>query len=192
MTSAASRPPVPDAAYLAHPWARRPPVPDAAYLGRQFPTRPTSPIPGLVAHPWARRPPVPDAAYLAHPWARSATAPPNAPCAYVALGRKNWLFAGSENGGEAAAIGYTLIESAKALKPQTAPLLRSAVILECGGLPPLCSRRRMHYPLRSAPRLRYCCATSSCFSLSLFRLPIRAFRLCFFLSSVLCPLSSVL
>jgi len=129
---------------------------------------------------------------VAHPWARSATAPPNAPCAYVALGRKNWLFAGSENGGEAAAIGYTLIESAKALKPQPAPPLRSAVILECGGLPPLCSRRRMHYPLRSAPRLRYCCATSSCFSLSLFRLPIRAFRLCFFLSSVLCPLSSVL
>jgi hypothetical protein len=32
----------------------------------------------------------------------------------VALGRKNWLFAGSENGGEAAAICYTLIESAKA------------------------------------------------------------------------------
>lgn len=32
----------------------------------------------------------------------------------VALGRKNWLFAGSENGGEAAAICFTLIESAKA------------------------------------------------------------------------------
>ena len=32
----------------------------------------------------------------------------------VAIGRKNWLFAGSESGGHAAAIFYTLIESAKA------------------------------------------------------------------------------
>jgi len=32
----------------------------------------------------------------------------------VAVGRKNWMFAGSENGGNAAACMYTLIESAKA------------------------------------------------------------------------------
>ena len=31
----------------------------------------------------------------------------------VALGRKNWLFAGSDSGGERAAILYTLIRSAK-------------------------------------------------------------------------------
>lgn len=31
----------------------------------------------------------------------------------VAVGRKNWLFAGSDNGGETAAIIYTLIETAK-------------------------------------------------------------------------------
>ena len=31
----------------------------------------------------------------------------------VALGRKNWLFAGSTGGGKAAAIAYTLIETAK-------------------------------------------------------------------------------
>lgn len=31
----------------------------------------------------------------------------------VALGRKNWLFAGSEGGGRAAAVAYTLIETAK-------------------------------------------------------------------------------
>ena len=31
----------------------------------------------------------------------------------VAVGRKNWLFAGSEGGGKAAAIAYTLIETAK-------------------------------------------------------------------------------
>ncbi len=32
----------------------------------------------------------------------------------VAIGRKNWLFAGSERGGQAAGVFYTLIESAKA------------------------------------------------------------------------------
>ena len=31
----------------------------------------------------------------------------------IAIGRKNWLFAGSDNGGEAAANIYTVIESAK-------------------------------------------------------------------------------
>ena len=31
----------------------------------------------------------------------------------IAVGRKNWLFAGSENGGKSAVIVYTLIETAK-------------------------------------------------------------------------------
>ena len=31
----------------------------------------------------------------------------------IALGRKNYLFVGSETGGKAAAIAYTLIETAK-------------------------------------------------------------------------------
>ena len=31
----------------------------------------------------------------------------------IALGRKNWLFAGSERGGRSAAVAYTLIETAK-------------------------------------------------------------------------------
>ena len=31
----------------------------------------------------------------------------------IALGRKNWLFAGSDRGGKSAAIAYTLIETAK-------------------------------------------------------------------------------
>ena len=31
----------------------------------------------------------------------------------IAIGRKNWLFAGSDNGGEAAANIYTVIETAK-------------------------------------------------------------------------------
>ena len=38
----------------------------------------------------------------------------------IAVGRKNWLFAGSEGGGKSAAIAYTLIETAKlnAVDPQ--------------------------------------------------------------------------
>ena len=31
----------------------------------------------------------------------------------IGVGRRNWLFAGSKGGGEAAAIAYTLIETAK-------------------------------------------------------------------------------
>ena len=31
----------------------------------------------------------------------------------IALGWKNWLFVGSERGGESAPIAYTLIETAK-------------------------------------------------------------------------------
>jgi transposase len=31
----------------------------------------------------------------------------------IAVGRKNWLFAGSEGGGRSTAIAYTLIETAK-------------------------------------------------------------------------------
>jgi transposase len=31
----------------------------------------------------------------------------------VAFGRKNWLFAGSERGGQSAAVAFTLIETAK-------------------------------------------------------------------------------
>src|SRR5690606_2308268 len=38
----------------------------------------------------------------------------------LAIGRKNWLFAGSDTGGERAAVIYTLIETAKlnGLDPQ--------------------------------------------------------------------------
>ena len=41
----------------------------------------------------------------------------------VAIGRKNWMFAGSEGGGKAMAIAFTLIETAKlnAIDPQAWP-----------------------------------------------------------------------
>jgi transposase len=42
----------------------------------------------------------------------------------VALGRKNWLFAGSHEGGRRAAALYTLIESAKRLRLDPYPYLR--------------------------------------------------------------------
>ena len=44
---------------------------------------------------------------------RSTTMPPNAACAPSALGRKNFLFAGSDDGGERAAAIYTLTGTAK-------------------------------------------------------------------------------
>ena len=44
---------------------------------------------------------------------RSTTTPPNARCAAWRLGRKNYLFAGSDAGGERAAAIYSLIGSAK-------------------------------------------------------------------------------
>ena len=41
----------------------------------------------------------------------------------IAVGRRNWLFAGSVTGGEAAATIYTLIESCKAADVEVAPYL---------------------------------------------------------------------
>ena len=44
---------------------------------------------------------------------KSTTTPRNARCAVIALGRKNYLFAGSDAGGERAAAIYSLIGTAK-------------------------------------------------------------------------------
>ena len=41
------------------------------------------------------------------------TTPPNAPLRGVAIGRRNWTFAGSDEGGRRAAAVYTLIETCK-------------------------------------------------------------------------------
>jgi tetratricopeptide (TPR) repeat protein len=51
----------------------------------------------------------------------------------LAIGRKNWLFAGSEAGGQTAAVAYTLIETAKlnAVDPQA--WLNLAMALEEAG-----------------------------------------------------------
>ena len=42
----------------------------------------------------------------------------------VAVGRKNWLFAGSDNGGDTAAVIYTVIETAKLNNVNPANYLR--------------------------------------------------------------------
>ena len=42
----------------------------------------------------------------------------------VALGRKNWLFAGSDSGGERAAVFYTLIRTAKLNRQEPEGYLR--------------------------------------------------------------------
>lgn len=46
----------------------------------------------------------------------------------VAVGRKNWLFAGSERGGQAAAIAYTLIQSCKLAGVDPYDYLRDVLI----------------------------------------------------------------
>ncbi len=46
----------------------------------------------------------------------------------IAVGRRNWLFAGSVTGGEAAATIYTLIESCKAADVEAAPYLADVLV----------------------------------------------------------------
>lgn len=46
----------------------------------------------------------------------------------VALGRKNWLFAGSDSGGERAAVFYTLIRSAKLSGLEPEAYLRDVLV----------------------------------------------------------------
>jgi hypothetical protein len=46
----------------------------------------------------------------------------------IALGRKNWLFAGSERGGKTAAVLFTLISSAKRHNLDTWAYLRDVIV----------------------------------------------------------------
>ena len=46
----------------------------------------------------------------------------------IAIGRRNWLFAGSERGGEAAAIVYSLIESCRRAKIDPFVYLRDVLL----------------------------------------------------------------
>ena len=46
----------------------------------------------------------------------------------IALGRKNWLFAGSERGGRTAAVLFTLVSSAKRHRLDTWAYLRDVMV----------------------------------------------------------------
>ena len=46
----------------------------------------------------------------------------------LAIGRKNWLFAGPERGGRSAAIAYTLIETAKLNNVDPQPWLSDVLV----------------------------------------------------------------
>ena len=47
------------------------------------------------------------------PWLQHANNTAERAMKPVAIGRKNWMFAGSQRGGKAMAIAFTLIETAK-------------------------------------------------------------------------------
>lgn len=54
--------------------------------------------------------------YTQHPWARLDNNVAERAVRPLAIGRKNWLFVGNEDGGEAAAIILTLVQSCRALE----------------------------------------------------------------------------
>lgn len=54
--------------------------------------------------------------YLKHPFARLDNNVAERAVRPLAIGRKNWLFVGNEDGGDAAAIAYSLIQTCRALE----------------------------------------------------------------------------
>lgn len=64
----------------------------------------------------------------------------------IALGRKNWMFAGSPRGGQAAVIAYTLIESAKAQGHNPRVYLQD-VLTQLAALPPVPSQAQIQHLL---------------------------------------------
>ena len=54
--------------------------------------------------------------YLKYPWARLDNNVAERAVRPIALGRKNWLFVGNEDGGEAAGIILSLVQTCRVLK----------------------------------------------------------------------------
>lgn len=54
--------------------------------------------------------------YINHPWARLDNNVAERAIRPLAIGRKNWLFVGNEDGGEAAAILFSIVQTCRALK----------------------------------------------------------------------------
>jgi hypothetical protein len=83
-----------------------------AWLAAQLPSLSgKSPLAGAIRHALARLPRL--RPYLDHGILEIDNNPAERAMRGVALGRKNYLFVGSQAGGRAAAIAYTLIETAK-------------------------------------------------------------------------------
>lgn len=53
--------------------------------------------------------------YTQHPWARLDNNVAERAVHPLAIGRKNWLFVGSQEGGEAAGIIYSLVQTCRAI-----------------------------------------------------------------------------
>jgi len=53
--------------------------------------------------------------YINHPWARLDNNVAERAVRPIAIGRKNWLFVGNEEGGESAGIALSLIQTCRAL-----------------------------------------------------------------------------
>ena len=73
------------------------------------------------------------------------------PCA---IGRKNWMFLGSDNGGRAAAILYSLMASAKANQVEPFAYLRDLLVRLSGSLPDDLAELLPDQWLRSHPESR--------------------------------------
>lgn len=83
-----------------------------AWLAAQLPSLSgKSPLAGAIRHALVRLPRL--RPYLDHGILEADNNPAERAMRGVALGRKNYLFVGSQAGGKAAAIAYTLIETAK-------------------------------------------------------------------------------
>lgn len=65
--------------------------------------------------------------YTLHPWARLDNNISERIVRPLAIGRKNWLFFGSEDGGEAAAISLSLVQTCRALKINPREYLESVM-----------------------------------------------------------------
>ena len=83
-----------------------------AWLGAQLSTRSRkSPLAGAIRYALTRMPRL--RPYLGNGRLELDNNPAERAMRAIALGRKNYLFVGSEAGGQAAAVAYTLIETAK-------------------------------------------------------------------------------
>jgi transposase len=74
----------------------------------------------------------------------------------VAIGRKNYLFMGSDNGGKAAAVFYSIMASAKANQVEPFAYVRELLSQLSGCLPPAVAALLPNAWLAAHPESRRC------------------------------------